>query len=99
GSKLEDAVTRAGHIPGARNLDWTTTVTEGRLRDPAALRQLLNAAGARPGKQVVTYCRVGTRASELYFVARLLGVPVRLYDGSMNEWTQQPDRPVEKRPP
>ncbi len=98
GSVLEDAVLRAGHIPGARSLDWTTTVSGGRLRNPAELRQLLATAGVSPGKQVVTYCRVGTRASELYLVARLLGVPVRLYDGSMNEWTLRAERPVDKKP-
>jgi len=96
GTVLEDGVARAGHIPGARNLDWTSTVTGGRLRDKSELRQLFTAAGAAPGKQVVTYCRVGTRASELYLVARLLGVPVRLYDGSMNEWAGRRELPVVK---
>jgi thiosulfate/3-mercaptopyruvate sulfurtransferase len=98
GSVLEEGVARAGHIPGAKSLDWTTTVNAGRLRSPAELRQLLSAAGVTPGKRVVTYCRVGSRASELYLVARILGVPVQLYDGSMNEWTLRADRPVEKKP-
>ena len=98
GSVLEQGVARAGHIPGAKNLDWTATVSDGRLRNPAELRQLLSTAGVVAGKPVVTYCRVGSRASELYLVARLLGVPVKLYDGSMNEWTQRAERPVEKKP-
>lgn len=98
GSVLEEGVARAGHIPGAKSLDWTTTVSDGRLRNPVELRQLLSAAGVAPGRQVITYCRVGSRASELYLVARLLGVPVKLYDGSMNEWTLRAERPVEKKP-
>ena len=98
GSVLEEGVARAGHIPGAKSLDWTTTVSDGRLKSTVELRQLLSAAGVAPGRQVITYCRVGSRASELYLVARLLGVPVKLYDGSMNEWTLRAERPVEKKP-
>jgi thiosulfate/3-mercaptopyruvate sulfurtransferase len=94
GTKLEDGVARAGHIPSARNLDWTATLEGGRFRGKDALRQLLTNAGVVPGKEIVAYCRVGTRATALYFVARLLGYPVRLYDGSMNEWAGRRELPV-----
>jgi thiosulfate/3-mercaptopyruvate sulfurtransferase len=94
GKLTEDGVARPGHIPGAANLDWTTTVTGGHFRGGAELKQLFTAAGATAGKEVVTYCRVGTRASELYFAARLLGFRVRLYDGSMNEWAARTDLPM-----
>jgi len=94
GSKLEEGVARAGHIPGAQNLDWSTLVADGRFRTRADLQQLLAAAGALPGKELVSYCRVGTRASALYFVGRLLGYPVRLYDGSMNDWAARKELPV-----
>jgi thiosulfate/3-mercaptopyruvate sulfurtransferase len=94
GSKLEEGVARAGHIPGAQNLDWSTLVSDGRFRSRGDLQQLLAAAGAGPGKELVSYCRVGTRASALYFVGRLLGYPVRLYDGSMNDWAARKELPV-----
>jgi thiosulfate/3-mercaptopyruvate sulfurtransferase len=35
----------------------------------------------------VTYCLVGYRASATYFVARLLGHAVKLYDGSYQDWS------------
>jgi thiosulfate/3-mercaptopyruvate sulfurtransferase len=96
GSKAEEGVSRPGHIPGAVNLDWTTTLADGKFRELGELRQMLVGAGAAPGKEIVTYCRVGTRASALYFVARLLGYQARMYDGSMNEWASLTERPVVK---
>lgn len=61
----------------------------------AALRALFTAAGAAPGDTVVTYCRTGVQASHAYFVARLLGYTVRLYDGSFTDWSRDASLPVE----
>jgi thiosulfate/3-mercaptopyruvate sulfurtransferase len=98
GTAPEEGVTRAGHIPGAVNLDWTGLMREGKFRDKGELRQLFAAAGAAPGREIITYCRVGSRASALYFAARLLGYPVRLYDGSMNDWASRAELPVARKP-
>ena len=89
GTRAEEGVARPGHIPGAQNLEWSTLLADGRFRPRSDLQQLFAGAGATPGKELVTYCRVGTRASALYFVGRLLGYPVRLYDGSMNDWASR----------
>jgi thiosulfate/3-mercaptopyruvate sulfurtransferase len=67
-----------------------------RLRPVDELEQLFRQAGAEPGTQVVAYCTVGMRASHLYFVARLLGFPARIYVGSMADWTRDASRPVVK---
>jgi thiosulfate/3-mercaptopyruvate sulfurtransferase len=86
---------RAGHIPGAHNVPSTSVVGEqGRLRDTDTLRTMLSGAGAHPGDQVVTYCNIGMQASLLYFVARVLGYDVRLYDGSWEEWSRKPELPI-----
>lgn len=98
GTVLEEGVTRAGHIPGAVHLDWTELMSAGRFREKGDLRQLLIAAGATQAREIITYCRVGSRASVLYFAARLLGYSVRLYDGSMNDWASHAELPVERKP-
>jgi thiosulfate/3-mercaptopyruvate sulfurtransferase len=99
GDKAEEGVSRQGHIPGAVNLDWTATLEGGKFLEVGKLKALLIGAGAAPGKEIVTYCRVGTRSSAIYFVARVLGYPVRIYDGSMNEWASIPTLPVVKGDP
>ena len=57
-----DLVVRAGHIPGAVQLDWTELMSEGRFRDKGDLRQLLAAAGATPAREIITYCGAAGRA-------------------------------------
>lgn len=68
--------------------------THARLRPAAELRQRFVALGGEPGTEVVTYCTVGMRASQLYFVARMLGYRARLYVGSMSDWSRRADLPV-----
>ncbi len=65
-----------------------------RLLARADLDRLYVDAGARRDGLTVAYCTVGMRASHLYFVARLLGYPARLYVGSMADWTRNADNPV-----
>jgi thiosulfate/3-mercaptopyruvate sulfurtransferase len=91
-------VKRAGHIPGAVNVDWVRHLTTGEPRQfkgGSELARLYRRAGVTPDKEIITYCRTGVRASHTYFVLRLLGYPkVRLYDGSFVEWAADPSLPV-----
>jgi thiosulfate/3-mercaptopyruvate sulfurtransferase len=77
-----------GHLQGARQLDWQDLFTDPDnfvLKDGAELQRIWSERVV-PGDTVVAYCRVGHRSSATYFVSRLLGVPVKLYDGSYEEW-------------
>jgi thiosulfate/3-mercaptopyruvate sulfurtransferase len=79
----------AGHIPGAHQIYWEKLVESRavpRLEDRAELEALFRASGAADGSTVVAYCMVGLRASYMYFVARMLGYDVKLYDGSWHDW-------------
>ena len=81
---------RGGMIPGAVRFRWEdlySDVNAGRLKSPAAIRQLFEQAGVTGGRTAVTYCAVGMRASLAYFAARLAGVPALVYQGSWSDWT------------
>ena len=80
---------RGGHIPGAVNIPWGQAVREdGTFKSAEELKQLYESKGVSPDKEVITYCRIGERASHTWFVLKyLLGYPkVRVYDGSWTEW-------------
>jgi thiosulfate/3-mercaptopyruvate sulfurtransferase len=77
----------AGHIAGAKNLPFNTLNDDSLQFLPVAeLRRLFASAGVQPGDTVAAYCHIGQQATVVMFAARLLGHPIRLYDGSMNEW-------------
>lgn len=87
---------RAGHIPGASNIHYTSLVDDSmHFKDRAALEQAFRAAGAKPGDHVITYCHIGQQASLLYFVARMLGYNASLYDGSWEDWSARKELPIE----
>jgi len=93
----------SGHVPGAKSVYWMTALVSAAdpvLRPAQALREALwrpTGADRRPARTVVTYCQTGMQASYDFFVARYLGYPdVRLYDGSMSEWTML-NGPVERK--
>ncbi|HEX6622894.1 MAG TPA: sulfurtransferase, partial [Pyrinomonadaceae bacterium] len=85
GAKPGEGVPRGGHIPGAANVFWMQHLVSREspvMRPAAELRRLYEAAGARRGVKVVTYCRTGVQASHAYFTAKYLGYDVVMYDGS-----------------
>jgi len=90
---------RAGHIPGARGLTYSTLLDEsGKFRPPDVLAAMFRDAGIQPGDRVVAYCHIGQQATVVYFVARYLGYDARLYDGSWEDWSAHTELPAEISP-
>jgi thiosulfate/3-mercaptopyruvate sulfurtransferase len=95
GTKQDDGP-RRGHIPGAQSLPFEDLYdSTGALRQAAELDARFRAAGVQPGDTVVAYCHIGQRATAVLLAAETLGYPVRLYDGSFQEWGRRPDLPVD----
>ena len=91
---------RAGHIPGARGLTYSTLLDDsGKFRTPDLLAAMFRDAGIQPGDRVVAYCHIGQQATVVYFVARYLGYDARLYDGSWEDWSAHTELPAETTAP
>ncbi len=85
---------RPGRLPDALHLDHVLAFDPARrLRPMVELEALF---GDVPDKPVVHYCNTGHQAATTWFIlSELLGRRgSTLYDGSMSEWTEDPDRPV-----
>jgi len=86
-----------GHIPGAKVFPselLTTGTAVARFPEIETLRALATGLGIDTKAPTITYCNSGHLASGSWFVlSELMGNKnVKLYDGSMHEWT------LEKRP-
>ena len=93
----------AGHIAGAKSLPFNSLNDDSLQFLPLAeLRKKFADAGVQPGDTVAAYCHVGQQATVVLLGARLLGHPIRLYDGSMNDWEIRKlpiENPTAPKPP
>ena len=90
---------RAGHIPGAYNLNWLDTIDRNRalrLKPATTLQAMLDSGDLTADKEIITYCQTHHRSAHSYMMLKSLGYPnVRGYAGSWSEWGNNPDTPVE----
>jgi thiosulfate/3-mercaptopyruvate sulfurtransferase len=90
GSGNRSGMPSAGHLDGAKQLEWQELFADGMARlKPRAELEALYRARVAPGDTVITYCWVGYRASATWFVARALGYRAMMYDGSYQDWQQR----------
>jgi thiosulfate/3-mercaptopyruvate sulfurtransferase len=87
-----------GHIKGASNIPWAKAANDdGTFRSADELKELYEAEGITPDKEIIAYCRIGERSSHTWFALQeLLGYPkVKNYDGSWTEYGSLVGVPVE----
>jgi thiosulfate/3-mercaptopyruvate sulfurtransferase len=90
---------RAGHIPGAVNLDWFNVMDKDnnmRLKPEAELRALMTERGLNDDNTIVTYCQSHHRSALTYFVLKVLGYSkIKGYPGSWSDWGNSESTPIE----
>ncbi len=88
---------RAGHIPGAHNIDPTDLVDPKTMRfiDDASLRERFAPALTKPENRIIAYCGIGVGATSDAFNLQRLGYKnVAVYDGSLAEWGMDESLPM-----
>ncbi|MFG2779315.1 sulfurtransferase [Streptomyces prunicolor] len=88
---------RRGHIPASRSLPGRGLLDEaGRVLPPEELAAKVGAVLDTEDSPVVLYCGGGISAAGAALALTLLGrTDVSVYDGSLEEWSKDPARPLE----
>lgn len=91
-------VSAKGHIPGSKNFPGSMLFDPdlGSFLAKESVVEALQAMGIDPSGPVIAICNSGHEATGLWFVLHELAgnQNVKLYDGSMHEWTMDAGRPV-----
>ncbi len=96
-----DFCPRKGRIPGAVWIEWYRMMKPGgegpmfKAKDEVLAE--LKTVGIKPDSKVYIYCFKGARASNTYLALKEAGVQdVKVYFGSWNEWSREPELPIEE---
>ncbi|MFJ8105808.1 sulfurtransferase [Streptomyces sp. NPDC096132] len=94
---LPTRYSRRGHVPGSRSLPGRELLdVEGRVLPSGDLAARVGAVIGSGDTPVVLYCGGGISAAGAALALTLLGrEDVSVYDGSLEEWSKDPGRPLE----
>ncbi len=99
GLDKKDYVYGYGHIPGSRNLPYQflhPAKKNMKYYPRETLADLLKSLRIDSNDELIIYCNSGYEASSVWFALHeILGKSnVRLYDGSLHQWTQYESNPM-----
>ncbi len=85
---------KAGHIPGATNMDWSDGLdSTGKFK--TSLEQQERFSKLEDSEDVLVYCGSGVSAGANMLALELAGVKnAKLYAGSWSDWVSNPENPV-----
>jgi thiosulfate/3-mercaptopyruvate sulfurtransferase len=86
---------RDGHITGAKNIPYNEMIDQTNQFKTAEELQNYFTPVATKDREIVTYCFIGQTASVVYLAGRILGYNMKLYDGSLQEWSRIEELPME----
>ncbi len=89
---------KAGHIPGAINMDWVLAMDQSnnmRLKSRQELGTLLANFCLDQEKETIVYCHTHHRSSLSYIMLKYMGYKnVKGYPGSWSDWGNRSDTPT-----
>ncbi|WP_017414264.1 sulfurtransferase [Clostridium tunisiense] len=83
---------KAGHIPGAKNYDWTLNFKEGKVLPLEELKSRFEKV--KDYKEVIVHCGSGVTGCANVLILEEIGIPSRLYVGSWSDWSSYDENPV-----
>lgn len=93
----------SGTLPGAQQLDFNQWFVKGTAQfvDAQTAQQIAARITRKQGQDTVAFCNTGHWAATDWFgLSEMAALPhVKLYAGSMVDWTQQPDAPAMQNQP
>jgi thiosulfate/3-mercaptopyruvate sulfurtransferase len=101
GERKMDNVARAGHVPGAKLIEWKK-ISDGEnklsFRDAEQLKAVFEQYGVTKDKKIYAYCHVGAgRSSEIITALQLLGYPnAKIFTGSWDTWGNDMNLPIKR---
>ena len=96
-----DFAPRKGRIPGAKWIEWREFMEVigeyPAFKSPETIQALCAEQDLYPDDDIIIYCFKGSRASNTYVALKLAGFKkLRIYFASWNEWSRDPDLPIEE---